>query len=416
MFSVDYWLDLIGSEQNAIDLIVSSPSLQTFMLFIGVYLVIYGIRVLLVSSTHISSSSSLGIFGGRSYMSDLVSSTPENPEAPGELVKTLYPYAVRQLQGYRPYMEDRYLVSVTPDWVGVDGSNTDTNDSISYFGVFDGHGGCKAADYCMQNIVKCISNAGSTIRIKNVADKEACITKALNNGFSECDRRFLEVASANFYDDGSTACVVMARENKLYVANVGDSRAVLLRGDEAIALSKDHKPNVPSELSRIQKAGGIVIHQGVWRVEGVLAVSRAFGDRRLKRFVIAEPDIQVHTYDKSRDNWLVIATDGLWDVLKETDIVDIVASTQRKLAFENSNNVTDDRNGTIDKKVTCENDGKTTDKKNTNKVESSKNTQHTTQSISLEASHIASALTSRAFERGSTDNILVLVVDLRDKK
>eukprot|EP00501_MAST-03F_sp_TOSAG23-6_P001801 GSMAST32.ASY1.ANO1.1879.1 assembled CDS len=361
MFSVDYWLDFIGSEQNAIDLIVSSPSLQTFMLFIGVYLVIYGIRVLLVSSTHISSSSSLGIFGGRSYMSDLVSSTPENPEAPGELVKTLYPYAVRQLQGYRPYMEDRYLVSVTPDWVGVDGSNTDTNDSISYFGVFDGHGGCKAADYCMQNIVKCISNAGSTI---------PCITKALNNGFSECDRRFLEVASANFYDDGSTACVVMARENKLYVANVGDSRAVLLRGDEAIALSKDHKPNVPSELSRIQKAGGIVIHQGVWRVEGVLAVSRAFGDRRLKRFVIAEPDIQVHTYDKSRDNWLVIATDGLWDVLKETDIVDI----------------------------------------------SSKNTQHTTQSISLEASHIASALTSRAFERGSTDNILVLVVDLRDKK
>ena len=65
----------------------------------------------------------------------------------------------------------------------------------------------------------------------------------------------------------------------------------------AVPLSEDHKPNRIDERQRIESAGGVVVWAGTWRVGGVLAVSRAFGDRLLKRYVVAMPDIteQVRT-------------------------------------------------------------------------------------------------------------------------
>ena len=79
------------------------------------------------------------------------------------------------------------------------------------------------------------------------------------------------------------------------VANVGDSRAVLSKGGKAVPMSVDHKPNRLDERRRIENAGGVVVWAGTWRVGGVLAVSRAFGDRMLKQYVVALPDIQVRT-------------------------------------------------------------------------------------------------------------------------
>lgn len=66
---------------------------------------------------------------------------------------------------------------------------------------------------------------------------------------------------------------------QLYVANLGDSRAVLCSNGRAVAMSEDHKPNREDERRRIEALGGRVIHYGTWRVEGILAVSRAIGDR-----------------------------------------------------------------------------------------------------------------------------------------
>lgn len=69
-----------------------------------------------------------------------------------------------------------------------------------------------------------------------------------------------------------------------------------LSGDIAIAaipLSIDHKPDRVDERQRIEEAGGFIIWAGTWRVGGVLAVSRAFGDKFLKPYVVAEPEIQV---------------------------------------------------------------------------------------------------------------------------
>lgn len=76
----------------------------------------------------------------------------------------------------------------------------------------------------------------------------------------------------------------------------------------------DHKPNTVSERERIEKAGGVVVWAGTWRVGGVLAVSRAFGDRPLKRYVLATPDVCVQTLS-FEDEFVVMASDGVWDVL-----------------------------------------------------------------------------------------------------
>lgn len=79
-------------------------------------------------------------------------------------------------------------------------------------------------------------------------------------------------------------------------------------------MSIDHKPNSREERTRIEDAGGVVVWAGTWRVGGVLAVSRAFGDRPLKRYVIPTPDIKDEQLT-SADDCLILASDGLWDVV-----------------------------------------------------------------------------------------------------
>lgn len=77
------------------------------------------------------------------------------------------------------------------------------------------------------------------------------------------------------YWAGTTAVVLLVTKTRYYVANIGDSRAVLSRNDTAVPLSNDHKPGVPTEKNRIEKAGGYV---KLGRVNGTLSLSRAFGD------------------------------------------------------------------------------------------------------------------------------------------
>lgn len=78
-------------------------------------------------------------------------------------------------------------------------------------------------------------------------------------------------------------------------------------------MSIDHKPNSKDERHRVEAAGGVVVWAGTWRVGGVLAVSRAFGDKPLKRYVIATPDVREERL-QGDDEFLVMASDGLWDV------------------------------------------------------------------------------------------------------
>ncbi|URE34107.1 protein serine/threonine phosphatase [Musa troglodytarum] len=123
---------------------------------------------------------------------------------------------------------------------------------------------------------------------------------------------------------GSTASVAVVGPERIVVANCGDSRAVLSRGDMAVPLSSDHKADRPDERKRVEAAGGVVINWDVYRVSGVLATSRSIGDHYLRPYVISEPEVTV-TNRTEEDELLVLASDGLWDVVSN-EVVCKVAS------------------------------------------------------------------------------------------
>lgn len=123
---------------------------------------------------------------------------------------------------------------------------------------------------------------------------------------------------------GSTACVVLVRKegaNKVaYCANIGDTRAVLSKSGKADRFSIDDKADNPDEVARVKGGGGIILGE---RVGGVLAVTRAFGDHSLKKAgLIATPHIHKHIL-KPFDKYLVIASDGIWDELSDTDAISL---------------------------------------------------------------------------------------------
>ncbi|XP_022723796.1 probable protein phosphatase 2C 76 isoform X3 [Durio zibethinus] len=145
--------------------------------------------------------------------------------------------------------------------------------------------------------------------------------------YQQTDVDFLDSERDTYRDDGSTASTAVLVGNHLYVANVGDSRTIISRAGIAIPLSEDHKPNRSDERKRIENAGGVVMWAGTWRVGGVLAMSRAFGNRMLKQFVVAEPEIQDKEIDEEFE-LLVLASDGLWDVVPNEDAVSLARAEE----------------------------------------------------------------------------------------
>ncbi|GJQ67351.1 hypothetical protein Trydic_g19493, partial [Trypoxylus dichotomus] len=138
-------------------------------------------------------------------------------------------------------------------------------------------------------------------------------------------------------DCGTTAVVALVKGNKLYVANAGDSRCVLCRNGEAIEMSKDHKPEDKPEYNRIKKAGSEVSSDG--RVDDGLNLSRAIGDHAYKKqkdlsereqAVIALPDVKTLTLEPNQDEFMVLACDGIWNVLSSQEVVEFVRSRIQK--------------------------------------------------------------------------------------
>jgi len=129
---------------------------------------------------------------------------------------------------------------------------------------------------------------------------------------------------------GSTAVAVVLHENPggfrtLISANVGDSRAILSRSGKAIDLTKDHKPTLESERKRILQAGGRIFldDTGCHRVMN-LSLSRAIGDGFSKPIVSPEPDIRRFRVEEGGDEFILLASDGLWDVMSSQDAVNFV--------------------------------------------------------------------------------------------
>ncbi|GFS44666.1 HOPW1-1-interacting 2 [Actinidia rufa] len=248
------------------------------------------------------------------YLNSVLSSSSsvyadDSPVSGGGLSQNgKFSYGYASSPGKRSSMEDFYETRID----GVDG------EIVGLFGVFDGHGGARAAEYVKQNL---FSNLIS--HPKFISDTKSAIADA----YSHTDSEFLKSENSQNRDAGSTASTAILVGDRLLVANVGDSRAVICRGERAIAVSRDHKPDQTDERQRIEEAGGFVMWAGTWRVGGVLAVSRAFGDRHLKQYVVADPEIQEEKVDSSLE-FLILASDGLWDVVTNEEAVEMVKPIQ----------------------------------------------------------------------------------------
>lgn len=171
---------------------------------------------------------------------------------------------------------------------------------------------------------------------------------------------------------GTTACVVLLRKNKLYISNCGDSRAVLARcttpkiGDEpltvdnlsTIPLSVDQNPDSPGEQERILSAGGYVspppepgLSSRVWldvaHTQIGLAMARSIGDHAVKGVgVIAEPVVTTHDVS-DEDEFMIIATDGVWEFISSEDAVEIVAEHLYKEGGSSSDGTSGDGGASV---------------------------------------------------------------------
>jgi len=190
-----------------------------------------------------------------------------------------------------------------------------------FFGVFDGHGGVKVAQYAGSNLHKKICSQPA-YRKGNVSD-------AIRSGFLSLDVEMLKDDAMKDELAGTTAVVVIIKNGRIYCGNVGDSRAVASVNGEVEQLSFDHKPSNENETRRIIAAGGWVEFN---RVNGNLALSRALGDfvfkkndkkRAEEQIVTANPDI-IEKPVTPEHEFLLLACDGIWDVLTNQEVVDFV--------------------------------------------------------------------------------------------
>uniref|UniRef100_A0ACD5XRI1 Uncharacterized protein n=1 Tax=Avena sativa TaxID=4498 RepID=A0ACD5XRI1_AVESA len=202
-----------------------------------------------------------------------------------------------------------------------------------FYAVFDGHGCSHVADACRDRMHELVAE-----ELAGGPDPESW-SGAMERSFARMDA---EVTASGRGDSascrceshkcdhvGSTAVVAIVDDQRVVVANCGDSRAVLCRDGKPVPLSSDHKPDRPDELERIEAAGGRVIFWEGARVLGVLAMSRAIGDGYLKPYVTAIPEVTV-TEREDGDECLILASDGLWDVVTNETACEVARACLRR--------------------------------------------------------------------------------------
>lgn len=230
--------------------------------------------------------------------------------------------------GFRSHMEDVAVV-VDPFLVG-----DLPGDTWSYFAVYDGHGGRQAVDYCEAKLHMVVHDElKSSLSLLSPSTPSSKLDDAASDALSRAFHRVDDqLRILGCWRCGCTATVVLAHRTasglRLHVANVGDSRGIaidLSYGE--IRLTRDHRPNDPAEIQRIESEGGFVARG---RVAGQLGVSRALGDHSLKDQGVSWKPFVCHR-DASRDTALVIGSDGLWDAMSDEQariVVDRIIADQ----------------------------------------------------------------------------------------
>eukprot|EP00884_Botryococcus_braunii_P001889 jgi/Botrbrau1/11700/Bobra.0195s0031.1 len=268
-------------------------------------------------------------------------------------------------RGQRPYQEDRY--TIIPDYAAlVPGSFRGSGQCghrappASYAAIFDGHMSYKAAELAANRLHHILARERG---VREPPDRGANqlyadpVGHALKVAFKQTDMEILSRAEADGSNGqrsqgGSTALVVLRIGHKLYTAHAGDSGAVLARQGKASRLTFDHKPDVPEEARRIQEAGGriesrrVVTQPKIGRKATLLAMSRALGDADFKEgigdgTVICAPDVRQVDLGPD-DQAVVMASDGVWDMVDDQHAVNIVLSSVQETQKKEGGNLSEE--------------------------------------------------------------------------
>ncbi|XP_027067259.1 protein kinase and PP2C-like domain-containing protein isoform X1 [Coffea arabica] len=222
--------------------------------------------------------------------------------------------------GRRETMEDRHFLM----------PHLCDEKDIHAFGIFDGHRGAAAAEF----------SAGALPGFLQTLASMSSPSDALYEAFVKTDSAFREELDSRRkskgvikkdWHPGCTAVTALIVKNRLFVANAGDCRTMLCRSGHPYSLSRDHVASCSEERERVISAGGQVKWQiDTWRVgQAALQVTRSIGDDDLKPAVTAEPEI-TETILSAADEYIVMASDGLWDVMNEADVVSIIKDTVKE--------------------------------------------------------------------------------------
>ncbi|KAL3851535.1 hypothetical protein ACJIZ3_013417 [Penstemon smallii] len=193
---------------------------------------------------------------------------------------------------------------------------------LGLYAIFDGHSGREVAEYLQSHLFE---------NILNEPDFWTNPKKAVKRAYKDTDNDILENVVGS--RGGSTAVTaILINTEKLVVANVGDSRAVLCKNGTAKQVTVDHDPLKEKEL--VESKGGFLYLKSqvfvgaiyLWnvpRVDGQLNMTRAFGDERLKKHITSEPDVVIKKIDEDIE-FMILASDGLWKVMSNQEAVDCI--------------------------------------------------------------------------------------------
>ena len=272
--------------------------------------------------------------------------------------------------GRRPRQEDRYFNQAP--LVG----------NIFIYGLFDGHGtlGGDVADICVSSFPYWIRQKYAM----NGGDLGATLPASFHSVDTTVRILCEDEKAIQLQTTGATALITVVTTDSIWIANAGDSLAlVLLKNGECHMITPEHKVSAPHESQRIREEGGVVTYDvpgdpSTARIQGTLNVSRGIGDFFMKKHFIPNPDVRsISGQAFSQVRAIIMASDGLWDVMREKDVEEIVSIAL--YSADASDNTSADASSQDDK----------------NKEKD-----------------IAELLVASALNRGSTDNITVTCIFL----
>jgi serine/threonine protein phosphatase PrpC len=217
------------------------------------------------------------------------------------------------------YRRDRFYVGDGMEDAHIAINFTANGVLFKLVGVFDGHGDFgKASKYARQQLPFRLQKA-----LQNSQLNDEGITNALTKTLVEFDQELIQKGLG-----GTTACCSLISDDKIYTANVGDSRGVLCREKDVLQLSEDASPDNSRFVNAVDKMGkSIIFNAGALRVEGKIALTRDLGEdilsgrpkiTRLKKGI--PDDLTKMDVGYQAGNYLVIACDGLWDVARNSEV------------------------------------------------------------------------------------------------